>query len=233
MLFRSRKLNPYEQDRSAYYDSIASARPDVIISYDNSADNKSLLPLAPVLELPFMTMSWREQFSRIADIVDRRQRAEEWLAQYDELIGNFNYRLDRELGRRGTAIVWEICPNKAYCFGSSYGRGCQVLYDDMGFNPPPRLLEQDIFTRGYVEADIESIASYPADHIFITGLPSYTEGRQRIDRLFRSPGWLNLDSVRHNRVYMLDQPELFCGYDPLSSKAQLSELLQVLTSHHK
>ncbi|BBI30949.1 hypothetical protein KCTCHS21_03480 [Cohnella abietis] len=223
------KLNPYEHTPSAYYKVIAAARPDVIISYSKAKENKSLLPLAPVLELPHMTMNWREQFRLIADMVGRRHKAEDRLAEYDELLGQINQKLDHELGNRGTAIVWEIGPKSAYCFSSNYGRGCQILYDDIGFRPPSQLLDQGIAFRGYIEAEIESIASYPADHIFITDLPSYPSGQQRINRLFRSRKWANLEAVRHNRVYLLNQPEMFYGYDPISSQAQLKELLKALT----
>lgn len=230
------KLNPYEMSPDAYMETVSAARPDVIIDYSTGAENRSLLPIAPVVQLPFKTMSWREQFRLIGDIANKRQQAEDWLSRYDERISESNLLLDRELGRRdarGTAIVWEIGPGSAYCIGSSFGRGCQILYGDLGFRLPSRLQEQGIFTRGYVEADIEAIADYSADHIWITDVPADPAVRQRIRRLFRSEGWLNLEAVRRNRVYLLNQSELFYGYDPISSKAQLRELLRTLVPHHK
>lgn len=227
------KFNPYGHSPVTYYDAIAAANPDIIISYNNSEEYHRFLPLAPVLELPFMTMNWREQFRLIADIVNKRLKAEDWLAHYDERVTSINDQLDRALGLRGTAIVWEIGANTAYCFSSSYGRGCQILYDDLGFRPPAKILEQGILSRGYVEVDIESISSYPADHIFITALPSHSDIQKRINQLFRSADWLKLEAVRQNRVYVLNDTELFCGYDPLSSQEQLSKLIKVMTEHHK
>ncbi|WP_339206720.1 ABC transporter substrate-binding protein [Paenibacillus sp. FSL K6-3182] len=229
----SQKLNTYGQTPSTYYEAIAAARPDVIISYNMAEENKDLLPLAPVVELPFMTMNWREQFLIIADIVDKRQTAETWLAYYDQLIIRSNHRLDRQLGYRGTAVVWEIDSNKAYCCSSSHGRGSQILYDDLGFQPPSELLEQGFFARGYVESDIETIASYPADHIFITSLPSCQRDLIQMDRLFHSPRWLALKAVQNKQVYLLNEPDMFCGYDPISTQAQLRELLRAMTSRHK
>lgn len=85
-------------------------------------------------------------------------------------------------------------------------------------------------TRGYIEADIESIASFTADYIFIVALPSAPGSQQRIRRLFQSSEWLDMDPVRNHRVYVMNQPELFFGYDPISSQAQLRELLGALTS---
>ncbi|WCR25717.1 AraC family transcriptional regulator [Paenibacillus thiaminolyticus] len=224
------RLNPYGHTRAAYCEAIAAAKPDVIINYSTAEENGSLLPVAPVLGLPFKTMNWREQFCLIADIADKRLQAERWLAHYDERIGRGNLLLDRALGSRGTAIAWEIGSHAAYCFGSSFGRGCHILYEDLGFRPPSRLLELDIATRGYIEADIESIPSFAADYIFIVALPSTPGSQQRIRRLFQSSEWLDMDPVWNHRVYVMNQPELFFGYDPISSQAQLSELLGALTS---
>ncbi|MFD0587227.1 helix-turn-helix domain-containing protein [Paenibacillus sp. GCM10027627] len=227
------KWNPYGHSPATYYSTIADVNPDIIISYNNSEENHRFLPLAPVIELPFMTMNWREQFRMIADIVNKRQKAEEWLAHYDKRVTIMNDQLDSKLGYRGTAIVWEIGASTAYCCSPSYGRGCQILYDDLGFRAPANMLDQNLLSRGYVEVELESISSYPADHIFITALPSHSEGRHRLQKLFRSANWLKLEAVRRNQVYVLNDPELFCGYDPLSSQEQLSTLMRVVSEHHK
>ncbi|MFF2016412.1 helix-turn-helix domain-containing protein [Paenibacillus sp. NPDC058177] len=226
----ARKLSLEARRASAVFHSVASARPDVIISYSLYGENKQLLALAPVIELPFMQMSWREQFTLIAEVAGRRLQAEEWLHRYDQRCHEANLQLDRNMGARGTAIVWEIGHGCAYCFSSSYGRGCQVLYNDLGFKLPQAIIDQDISNRGFIKAAIEDIPDYPADHIIITGLPDDPQGLQRIDRLFHSEQWRQLEAVRTSRVHILDQPDMFYGFDPLSSQAQLHVLLRVLTS---
>lgn len=82
--------------------------------------------------------------------------------------------------------------------------------------------------RGYVQLDIEEMPSCPADHIFITALPTRIDARSRVSQLFRSPAWLAMEAVRRKQVYLLNQPGLFFGYDPLSTQAQLLELQRVL-----
>lgn len=227
------RFDPHALAFDHCYETIASSRPDLIISYDSAIENKVLLALAPVLELPFKTMSWREQFRFIASAMDKDAAAEEWLSRYDELVDHSNEVLNGVHGKRGSAIVWEICADTAYCFSGSFGRGSQVLYDDFGFHPPVGLVDEGLHRRGYVEAAIGKVASYAADHIFITSLPNHPHGLERVNALFRSPEWRHLDAVRHNQVYVLNQPELFFGYDPISSQAQLCELMKVLTEHHK
>jgi len=227
------KFNPYDHTPNSYYGAVADHGPDIIIGYHPAKENKRLLPIAPLVEIPFMTMNWREQFRLIAGMIQRESVAEDWLVRYDRLVDECNSRLDQKVGKRGTAIVWEICQRSAYCFSSSFGRGSQILYDDLGFQLPSQLLAQNIAMHGYLEAAIESIADYPADYIFITSLPSLPEGQQHANRFFQSPKWLQLDAVRHKRVYLLNQPELFFGFDPISTYAQLHELMYALTKDHK
>lgn len=113
-----------------------------------------------------MQMDWREQFRMIAGIADRQPQAEAWLRRYDQLCYEANLQLDRLLGTRGTAVIWEFGTSSAYCFSSSYGHGCQILYGDLGFQPPGVLMEHGLMNRGYLEIPAEHIADYPADHIF-------------------------------------------------------------------
>lgn len=224
------QLEPYRKSSSLIYEEIAAAEPDVIINYSSLEENRSLISLAPIIELPFMTMDWREQFRIIADVVDKRGHAEKWLEHYAGKIDAVNTQLDHHIGTRGTAIVWEIGSGSAYCFSSSYGRGCHILYEDLGFRLPTALLEEGILHLGYIETPIEAMADYSADHIFIVSMPSEPIQITRLHRLFQSEVWLSLEAVRLNRVYLLDQTDLFYGFDPLSSQLQLRELTRVLTS---
>jgi ABC-type Fe3+-hydroxamate transport system substrate-binding protein len=226
----ARKLSLEARRASSIYNSVAAVQPDVIISYTLSEESRHLLPLAPIIELPFMHMSWREQFRLIAVVVNQGQRAEEWLLHYDELCQEANLQLNRAFRGRGSAIVWEIGSRSAYCFSGSFGRGCQVLYNDLGFQLPDAMVKRGIGSKGYLETTIEDIPSYPADHIIITGLPSQPESQHQLNRLFHSEQWLQLDAVRNEQVYILDEPDMFYGFDPLSSQAQLQVLLRALTS---
>lgn len=222
-------LNPYGHTPSSLYDAVAEARPDFIINYSSASENKKMLPLAPVIELPFRTMNWREQFRVIAEAINQRSEAERWLDCYDAQVERINKALGGNPGQRGSAIVWEIAEDRAFGCSGSYGRGAHILYDDLGFQPPDR----QWLSQGYLETTIEDLALYPADFIFITGVPACPNSRRRLRHLFRSPRWLELEAVRNKRVYLFQDPDLFCGYDPISTQAQLNLLAQRLLPGHK
>ncbi|WP_155593380.1 ABC transporter substrate-binding protein [Lysinibacillus cavernae] len=224
------KLKGYEYDITSNYREITAACPDVIINYSGGREKQALLSVAPVLELPCKQLSWREQFALIANIVDRQEVYKNWLQQYDEQIALCNHILDQKLGERGSAIVWEIGSHEAYCLNSSHGRGSHILYEDLGFRRPDAIVTQNINQTGYLTVDIEDIVHFPADYIFVTALPTKDFKKERFLNVLHSEKWQSLTAVQKKQVYFINQYELFYGYDPLSTAAQLQKLMQVLTS---
>ncbi len=226
----SQKLKGYEYDITSNYKEIAVACPDVIINYSGGKEKQSLLSLAPIFELPCRQLSWREQFELIANLVDRREVYNHWLQQYDDQVAQCNQLLDRQLGARGTAIVWEIGSQAAYCLNSSHGRGSHILYEDLGFSRPDEIVTHNIEKTGYLTVDIEEIVHFPADYIFVTALPTKDFGKECLLTVLHSEKWQSLAAVQKKQVYFINQYELFYGYDPLSTAAQLQKLMEVLTS---
>lgn len=224
------KLLDEGSSSTGLYDRLSSARPDVIISYSLPDKNKQLLSVAPVIEIPFMQMNWREQFRLIAEVTGRKPQAEAWLNLYDEQCHQANQQLDRRIGGRGTAIVWELGAEAAYCFSSSYGRGTQILYDDLGFRPPLSLVAEGLMDKGYLEMAFTDLARYPADHIFITSSAGAAEALEPLRAFLHPADHRHLDGTSGRKIYFLNQPAMFYGFDPLSSEAQLKVLLQALTS---
>jgi len=226
----SQKLKGYEYDITSNYQEIAVARPDVIINYSSGKEKQTLLSLAPVFELPCRQLSWREQFELIANLVDRREVYNNWLQQYDAQVAQCNQLLDQQLGARGTAIVWEIGSQAAYCINSSHGRGSHILYEDLGFSRPDEIVTHNIEKSGYLTVNIEEIVHFPADYIFVTALPTKDFGKEWLLTALHSEKWQSLVAVQKKQVYFINQYELFYGYDPLSTTAQLQKLMEVLTS---
>ncbi|MDM5353436.1 AraC family transcriptional regulator [Lysinibacillus sphaericus] len=226
----SQKLKGYEYDITSNYQEIAVARPDVIINYSSGKEKQTLLSLAPVFELPCRQLSWREQFELIANLVDRREVYNNWLQQYDAQVAQCNQLLDQQLGARGTAIVWEIGSQAAYCINSSHGRGSHILYEDLGFSRPDEIVTHNIEKTGYLTVNIEEIVRFPADYIFVTALPTKDFGKEWLLTALHSEKWQSLVAVQKKQVYFINQYELFYGYDPLSTTAQLQKLMEVLTS---
>ncbi|MCR8660543.1 helix-turn-helix domain-containing protein [Paenibacillus sp. T3-5-0-4] len=211
-------------------EAITAVRPDVIINYCIEQENAAMLPIAPVIAIPFRQMCWRDQFHLISEVVNRRNQADVWLQKYDDLCLDLNNDLNRRNTTRGSAIVWEFGDQKVYCYDSSYGRGCHILYGELNYHRPDLLMKEKINERGYLEKNIEDIVLYPADVIIFLNLPYSLEEKLKFKRLTASDNWLKLDAVRNKQVHFLKESSMFYGFDPLSSLAQIEKLSEVLTS---
>ena len=100
----------------------------------------------------------------------------------------------------------------------------------MGFSRPDAIVTRNIEQTGYLTVDIEDIAHYPADYIFVTALPTKDFGKERLLTVLHSEKWQSLTAVQKKQVYFMNQYEIFYGYDPLSTATQLQKLMEVLTS---
>lgn len=176
--------------------------------------------------MSLLTLSWREQFRIIASIADRRERAEERLKDYDQRAAEANTVLDKRGIVRGTAAVWEIYSEVAYAFDETYGRGAQVLYGDLGFCKPAELVQQGLDKKGFLSFPISEVADFDCDYLFIVAMEDSIESK----KLFHSPAWGRLRAVARGRVYVINDFELFYGFDPGSTRLQLKRLIECLTS---
>lgn len=223
------KYSPDSLLTGDYSRQSCSERPDVFISYELKRPATEFLELAPIVQLPHKRMDWQSQFRRIADIVGRSHQAEELLEQIGERAERLRGKLLQRYGVGRSAIVWEIGNNgTAYAMAASHGRGAQLLYGELGFRMPDSLLERGLLEQGYVQAGINEMPGLEADFIFLTGIPRSREEALRLGAMLQSKEWRSLKAVSSGHVYSLGNPELFFGYDPLSSREQLAVLERTL-----
>lgn len=208
------------------YKQLEQLEPDIIVGYHMLALDRRLSRYAAVEALSLFQLSWREHFRRVADIANKREQAEEWLTEYDGEVARSNLLLDKGHGKRGTAAVWEIYEDVAYVFDKSFGRGAQVLYEDLGFRLPEALSQRGIREKGFLAFSVQEVASIDCDYLFITEFKECLASRQ----LLQSPGWRLMKAVRSGQVYVFNDFASFYGLDQSSTKEQLHCLIRCLTS---
>ncbi|WP_141505927.1 helix-turn-helix domain-containing protein [Paenibacillus luteus] len=210
------------------YDTIRPTRPDLILDYSLDEERAAeLRAIAPLIHLPFEELPWDEQFRYIADVVDKGREAENCLNRLQALIERANQRLDLEMGKRGTAVVIELGMDKCYVFGDKWGRGTHVLYDPLQFAPPECLLQGGRCKIGYEETTLEVIRDYAADFIFYN-LPDNAEERSRVLAFMKTESWGSLAAVKNKQAYRIEG-DAFYGFDPASTKKQLTDMVALLT----
>ncbi|SFJ19462.1 ABC transporter substrate-binding protein [Brevibacillus centrosporus] len=88
-----------------YYNKlIAKASPDLVLCYDSYEDLNELRRIAPTVAISLSSLSWRDQFILIAELVNAVGKAKEWLGRFDEKIALAKRLLEQKIDT--TEIDW-------------------------------------------------------------------------------------------------------------------------------
>jgi ABC-type Fe3+-hydroxamate transport system substrate-binding protein len=206
------------------YKALERLQPDVILVTGDIQEDWQLYRYAAVEAIPMTKLPWREQFRRVADIAGKREAAEETIKRYDRMAAESNARLDTNQVFRGTAAVWEIYADAAYVFHCGFGRGTPVLYEDLGFRVPQKLVDRGIMDKGCLSFPVEEVPDIDCDYLFITIAHDSLAFRQ----LLQSEAWSRLTAVCRGDVHILNDFGKFYGIDPGSIELQLESLMNCL-----
>jgi ABC-type Fe3+-hydroxamate transport system substrate-binding protein len=213
---------------SCLFESIRPFKPDLIIDYTSTEERSTeLRAIAPLISLPFEELPWDEQFRYIADVVDKGTEANDCLNRLQALIEKANEALDREIGKRGSAVVIDLGIATCYVYGDKWGRGTHMLYDSLQFTPPECLLKDGQCTIGYIETSLEEVPAFAADHMFFS-LPDDGQERSDVLAFMNKESWRRMAAVQNNHVYFI-KGDVFYGFDPASTEKQLMDIMLLMT----
>lgn len=204
------------------YEQLHALQPDAIIGYDGLAADKQLQCIAPVFALPFKQLGWREQFRIIARVAGKEREAEHIIERYNLKASEARAWLDRSGLNAATAMAIEICADQACIFSPSYGRGAQILYDDLGFAPPEWMAATEIGRQGFIAVPLHELAGYEADEMLLVTVANTLAVKQ----MLQSRAWREHRAVRAGRARLLDRMGMFYGFDPLSTAEQLQLMMK-------
>lgn len=205
-------------------------RPDIILCHDMQFDEahmERLRGIAPTIAIPFDSMDWREQFVTVAELAGEAANARDWLDKYDARIEAAKDRIARQVDRRETVLILEIWSDELMVYGDTYGRAGDILYRSFGLAPPRNVKERVMKGTGYLHIGKKQLGDYDADLLFLI-VHEDRASRRTADLLKNSEEWSALRAVKDRRVYEFDGG-LFYGCDPVSTEAQLQQIVRSLS----
>ncbi|MEC0180747.1 helix-turn-helix domain-containing protein [Paenibacillus peoriae] len=187
--------------------------------------------IAPIVEISWMELGWKEHLRRIAHAIQRSEQAERWLAAFED-----EERVARSLVQQST-IVNEIItivvmkPEGLFVYGArNVG---YVIYQSLGLKPP-ELIGQEIKRLGdqfhSVSIELSELADYAGARLLVIMFPDEKGSTAHTEMIFRSPYWSRLPAVQRNCVHLLDLDE-WVPYNPVSIRLQLQRAVALFTSN--
>lgn len=178
-------------DSEANPEKVMSLEPDlIIVSASASAEYiEQFEKIAPTVATPF----YGDPFERlyiVADIMGQRDKAEQFIADYEAEVAATREQL-KDLDIKGKkALVLQITQKTMWVYATAT---FPTIYDALEFAPPQNSPEQG------VAVSQEVLPDFDAEYLFITVLTD--EAKPLFDELQSSGLWKNLPAVQAGHVY--------------------------------
>jgi ABC-type Fe3+-hydroxamate transport system substrate-binding protein len=180
-----------------------------------------------VVQIPWEGMNWRTHFQMIAEMVNKRRYAEEWLERYDAKADGVRRQVMKIIGQQDTVAIFNIrSDNSFYIYGDDR-MGGDVLYRSLKLKPPKVIANEIIRDGQWPNILPEQVMKYNADHIFLAVNVGDRAAMVRMKQIMSQPTWQSLEAVRNNHIYIVDHRKWY-GYSPLCIQTQLNDVQRLL-----
>lgn len=190
---------------------------------------EQLRAAAPIIEVPWMEMGWKEHLRLIAKAVQRSERAERWLAAFEKEEQAARLEVRQSAMSDEVITILVIKPEELLVYGArNVG---YVIYQSLGLRPPAPIGEE-IRKRGdqfhSLSIQISELEDYAGDRLLIVVFPDGRGSTAHSETIFKSLYWKKLPVVQRNRVHMLELDD-WVPYNPVSIRLQLRRAVALLT----
>ncbi|OBZ17992.1 helix-turn-helix domain-containing protein [Bacillus sp. FJAT-26390] len=194
-------------------------------------NGEHLRAVAPVVEISWMELGWKEHMRLIAEVIQRSDKAEQWLADFEKEEKAARSKVEQSQAANEVITILVIKPEELLVYGVR-NVGC-VIYQSLGLQPPARI-KREMETRGdqfhSIPIEISELADYAGDRILVIVFPDVKGSTAHSEAIFKSYYWSKLPAVQLNHVHLLDRDE-WIPYNPVSIRLQLQRAVTLFTGN--
>ncbi|RXZ78833.1 helix-turn-helix domain-containing protein [Paenibacillaceae bacterium] len=188
-----------------------------------------LRPVAPVVEISWMEIGWKEHLRLIARAVQRSERAEQWLTVFEHEEQAARLLVQQSAVAKEIVTILVFKPEEMLVYGArNVG---YVMYQSLGLQPPA-LIRKEMEQLGdqfhSIPIALAELAHYAGDRLLVIVYPDAKGSTAHAERIFESPDWSDLPAVQHDRVHLLDLDE-WVPYNPVSIRLQVQRAVALFT----
>lgn len=165
---------------------------------------------------------WKDHLNNIAEITDRTETAEQFIADYEAKVEEVKVLAKDKLGE-GTVMAVRVSAKGIRVYGMERPLG-PILFEDLGFTPAPGI---EAIDKNWENISKEVLPDYNPDTMFVL-VSSVDEGSQQVfDELKNDPIWQSLKAVQNNQVIVIEENP-WLDYSAYGNKLALENLEEIL-----
>ncbi|MFB9327890.1 ABC transporter substrate-binding protein [Paenibacillus aurantiacus] len=230
--FVENEMPPYLADRLTDVQSIGAinainlealmeTQPDLIIGVSPSQEKTydQMSQIADTILLDQAAFDWRKSLTEFGTILGKEEKAQQVIADYDKKAEEAREEVAQAVGDQ-TVMFLRVTAKEYRVYGNISPSG-SVLYGDLGLKAVPGV----DMNQKQAAISMEMLPELNPDHIFLLAGDD-----KKIKELQESALWKNLNAVKNNHIYPVDQRLWIQGEGPLASETMLEEAVQALTN---
>ncbi|GKV68165.1 ABC transporter substrate-binding protein [Sporosarcina sp. NCCP-2716] len=209
----SEKLKDAEEVTDADLEKIIELEPDLIIGLSTTNNVDRLKEIAPVVTYTYGKLDYLTQAVEIGKLLNKEEEAQKWVDGFKERAKEAGEQIKAKIGEGKTVSVIENFDKQLYVYGDNWGRGTEILYQEMKL-PMPEKVKESALKDGYFALSSEVLPDYMGDYVILS------RNSAADNSFMETETFKNTPAAKNGHVYEAEASEFFFN-DPLSLDYQL------------
>lgn len=216
----SKRFEPYLKNAQEVSDEslekIIELEPDLIIAASTNKNLDKLGEIAPTVTYTYGNVDYLTQHIELGKLFNKEKEAREWVDDFKKRAEQAGKDIKAKIGEDATVSVIESYDKQLSVFGDNWGRGTEILYQEMKLSMPEKVKEMAL-KEGYYALSPEVLPEYAGDYIVLSS--------NGADNSFKeTETYKNIPAVKNNRVFEANAAEFYFN-DPVTLDYQLDFFL--------
>jgi len=212
------KLKDAEEVSDESLEKIIELDPDLIIGLSNINNVDKLNEIAPTVTFTYGEVDYLTQHIEIGKLLNKEKEAQAWVDDFKKRAQTAGEDIKEKIGADATVSVIENYDKQLYVYGDNWGRGTEILYQEMHLAMPDKVKETAL-KEGYYALSLEVLPEYAGDYVILSKFNGSDNAFQETDT------YKNIPAVKNNRVFEVNGNEFYFN-DPLTLDFQLDFFTQ-------
>ena len=207
------QLQGVEEVTEDNLEKIIELEPDLIIGLSTIKNIDKLKEIAPTVTYTYGQVDYLTQHLEIGKLLNKEQEAQTWIDDFKTRAQTAGDDIRAEIGENATVSVIENFDKQLYVFGDNWGRGTEILYQEMKLKMPAKV-EEMALKDGFYALSQEVLPEYMGDYVI------FSKDSEQDNSFQETDVYKNTPAVKNGQVFEANAKEFYFN-DPISLDYQL------------
>jgi iron complex transport system substrate-binding protein len=213
-----KKLKGVEEVSDENLEKIIKLKPDLIIGLSTTKNVDKLKKIAPTVTYTYDKVDYLTQHVEIGKLLNKEKEAQSWVNDFKKRAAKAGSDIKAKIGDDTTVSVIENFDKQLYVFGNNWGRGTEILYQEMKLKMPEKVKDMAL-KDGYYAISPEVLPEYAGDYLI------FSKNQDGDTSFEKTDTYKNIPAVKNNHVFEANAKEFYFN-DPITLDYQLDFFTQ-------